>query len=84
MTGQIAQSGGLGLADAVLDPGVLAVTQFEPAELTCHHAMAGVGDEGGDPQPVGVGEPQLRAWMRAFLARASFAGQVMTITYASW
>ena len=33
VTGQVAQSGGLGLPDAVLDPGVLAVTQFQPGEL---------------------------------------------------
>ena len=57
VAGQVAQPGGLGLADPVLHPGVLAVAQFEPAELAGHHAGRGVGDERGDPQPVGVGEP---------------------------
>jgi hypothetical protein len=37
---------------------VLPVPQFEPTELACHHHTGcGVGDECGDPQPVGVGEP---------------------------
>jgi hypothetical protein len=54
---QVAQPGGLGLADPVLHPGVLAVAQFESAELACHHPGRCVGDERGDPQPVGVGEP---------------------------
>src|SRR6478736_2232938 len=37
--------------------GALAVAQFESAELAGHHPGRGVGDERGDPQPVGVGEP---------------------------
>jgi hypothetical protein len=57
------------LADPVLHKGVLAVAQFEAAELPFHHAGRGVGDDGGDPQPVGVGEPQLSSGMRAFLAQ---------------
>jgi len=48
------QPGGLGLADPVLHPGVLAVPQFESAELAADHTVAGVSDERGDPQPVGV------------------------------
>ena len=63
------QPGGLGLADPVLDAGVLAVAQFQPGELAGDDAGGGVGDERGDPQPVGVGEPQLRAGMGAFLAQ---------------
>ena len=34
VTGQVAQPGGLGLADPVLDAGVLAVAQFQAGELT--------------------------------------------------
>jgi hypothetical protein len=36
---------------------VSAVAQFESAELAGHLPGRGVGDERGDPQPVGVGEP---------------------------
>ena len=50
------QPGGLGLADPVLHPGVMAVPQFESAELAADQAVAGVSDERGDPQPVGVGK----------------------------
>jgi hypothetical protein len=56
VTGQVGQPGRLGLADAVLHACVLPVPQFGPAELACHHTGSGVGDECGDPQPVGVGE----------------------------
>ena len=49
--------------------GVLAMTQFQPAELPGHHPGWCVGDKRGHPQPVGVGEPQLRSRMRAFLAQ---------------
>ena len=66
---QVGQPGGLGLADAVLHSGVLAMTQFQPAELPGHHPGWCVGDKRGHPQPVGVGEPQLRSRMRAFLAQ---------------
>ena len=69
VAGQVAQPGGLGLADAVLDPGVLAVAQFQAAELAGDHTGRGVGDERGDPQPVGVGEPQLGSGVGAFLAQ---------------
>ena len=41
VAGQVAQPGGLGLADPVLHPGVLAVAQFEPAELAGDHTGAG-------------------------------------------
>jgi hypothetical protein len=44
------------LADPVLHSGVLAVPQFESAELAAEQAVAGVSDERGDPQPVGVGK----------------------------
>ena len=66
---EITQPGGLGLTDAVLHPGVLAVAQFQAGDLAGHHPVGGVGDEPGDPVPVGVGEPQLRTWMGAFLAQ---------------
>ena len=37
VTGQVGQPGGLGLADPVLDAGVLAVAQFQPGELAGDH-----------------------------------------------
>jgi len=40
------------LADPVLHPGVLAVPQFESAELAADQAVAGVSDERGDPAPL--------------------------------
>jgi len=46
VTGQVTQPGGLGLPDPVLDAGVLAVAQFQAAELCGHHTGRGVGDEG--------------------------------------
>ncbi len=54
--GQVGQPGVFADADAVLTPGATPVAQFQISEL----AVAGVGDERGQPQPVGVGEPQLR------------------------
>ena len=45
------------MADPVLHPGVFAVPQFESAELAADQAVAGVSDERGDPQHVGVGKP---------------------------
>jgi hypothetical protein len=46
--GQVAQPGVLRRADAVLDPGVAAVAQFEVGELASGSAMAVVGEESGD------------------------------------
>jgi hypothetical protein len=62
--GQVAQSGRLGAADPVFDPGVGAVANLQVGELTA----LGVGEECGEAVPVGVGEAQLRARVRAFLA----------------
>jgi hypothetical protein len=45
VTGQVAQAGGLGLSDAVLDAGVLAVAQFQAGELTGDDTGGGVGDD---------------------------------------
>jgi hypothetical protein len=45
------------------------MTQFQPAESPGHHPGWCVGDKRGHPQPVGVGEPQLRSRMRAYLAQ---------------
>ena len=50
-------------------PGVSAVAQFQAGELVGHDPVGGVGDEPGDPVPVGVGEPQLCTRMGAFLAQ---------------
>jgi hypothetical protein len=49
VTGQVTQPGGLGLTDPVLDPGVLAMTQFQSAEPARDDtvAVAAVGDERG-------------------------------------
>ena len=38
---EITQPGGLGLTDAVLDPGVLAVAQFQAGELAGDHTVEG-------------------------------------------
>ena len=69
VAGQVAQPGGLGFADAVLDAGVLTVPQLQAGELPGDDTGWGVGDERGDPHAVGVGEPQLRAGVRAFFAQ---------------
>ena len=61
---QVAQAGVLGVADPVLAAGPAAVTQFEVGELPA----GGVGGERGEPVPVDVGEAQLGAGVRAFLA----------------
>lgn len=63
------QAGGFGLADPFFDAGVLAMAQFQSGELTRYHAVRGVGEKPGDAVPVGIGERQLRAGMRAFLAQ---------------
>ena len=51
-------------ADAVFGAGPAAVAEFQVGELT----LFGVGDEAGDAAAVDVGEAQLGAGMRAFLA----------------
>ncbi len=61
---QVGQAGVLGGADPVLGPGAAAVPQLQVSEL----ALRGVGGEGGYPVSLRVGEPQLRTWVRAFLA----------------
>ena len=58
-TWQVAQAGGLGLADPVFDAGVFAVAQFQPGHLP-GHCTGGVSvEDGGDPVAVDVGEAQL-------------------------
>ena len=64
MQRKVGQPGVFADADAVLTTGATAVAQFQISEL----AAAGVGDERGQPQPVGVGEPQLCPGVRALLA----------------
>ncbi len=59
----------LRLPDAVFDPGVLAVPQLQPSHLPWDDAGRGVGEHGGDPVPVHVGEGELGAWVGAFLAQ---------------
>jgi hypothetical protein len=63
--GQVAQSGVCGGADAVFDPGMAAVPQFQLGELP----TTGVGEEAGDTQPIGVGEAELCAGVGSFLAQ---------------
>ena len=62
--GEVAQPGVLGAADPVLTPCPAPVTEFQVSEL----AAFGAGGEGGEPVPVDVGEPQLRAGVGAFFA----------------
>ena len=54
---QVPQPGVLGVPDAVLAPRPPPVPQLQVSEL----AFLRVGGEGGEPVPVDVGEPQLRA-----------------------
>lgn len=61
--GEIGRSGVLGGADAVLAAGAATVPKFE----ILHLAAGGIGGERSLPKAVGIGEPQLRAGMRAFL-----------------
>ncbi len=46
--GQVPQARCLRPPDAVLDPGMLALSQFQPGDLAGDPAAAGVGDERGD------------------------------------
>ncbi len=61
---QVGQPAVLRGSDTVLAAGPAAVPQLQVSQLP---AGAG-GDECGDPMPVDVGDPQLRARVRAFLA----------------
>ena len=45
------------------------MAQLQAGKLARDHAVGGVGEKPGDPVPVGIGEPQLRAGMRALLAQ---------------
>lgn len=62
--GKVAQAGVAGISDAVFAAGPSAVTEFEIGELAACH----VGREAGQPPPVDVGEAQLGAGVRPFLA----------------
>ena len=59
-----AAGGVLGAPDAVLAAGATAVPQLEIGELPA----PGAGGEAGVPVPVDVGDPQMRARVRAFPA----------------
>jgi hypothetical protein len=61
--GEITQAGVFGAADAVLAPRPAAVAQFQVSQLP---GPGGRG-EARERVPVNVGEPQLRAGVRAFL-----------------
>jgi hypothetical protein len=61
---QVGQAGGLGGADAVLDPGALAVAQLQPGEVR----VGLVGEEHLEAVAVVVGEAQLRAGMGVLTA----------------
>jgi hypothetical protein len=69
---------------------MLAVPRLSPGELSGHHPRWGLGEEGRDPHPVDVGERQLRAGVRAFLAPdqpgacgpASQLGEVTSLSHA--
>jgi hypothetical protein len=64
VAGQVADAGGFAAAGPVFDPGVAAVALLEVGEL----ARWGVGEEGGEPVPVDIGEGQLGAGVGAFAA----------------
>ena len=68
-TRQVAEPGGLGLADAVLDTGVLAVPQLQSRCLAGHHARFGIGQNRGDPMTVDIGERELGSRVGTFLAQ---------------
>ncbi|GAB3838586.1 hypothetical protein GCM10028799_79480 [Kribbella italica] len=62
MEGQVPEAGVFAGADPVLDAGVGAVLHFQVGELTA----GGVGEEGGEPVAVDVGEGELGAGVGAF------------------
>lgn len=59
---QVAQAGGLGRPDTVLDAGVAAVTQLETGDV----GIGLIGDERLEAVPVDIGEGELRARVRTF------------------
>jgi hypothetical protein len=61
---QVPQAGVLRITDAVLATRSSPVPELQVGEP----AAAGVGDEHGESMPVQIGEPQLRAGMRALPA----------------
>src|SRR5262249_22322039 len=62
--GRVAQAGGASRPDAVLRAGSPAVPQFECGDRNVRR----VGGEAGEPQAVGIGDPQLGPGVRSFLA----------------
>jgi len=66
---EVGKPGVLPIADAVLDAGVAAVSQFQIGQLVGGSAGGGVGEETGDPHAVVVGDAQLRPGMRALRAQ---------------
>src|SRR4051812_19043379 len=64
--GQVPQTGVLQPADPVLGAGALAVPDLERGQRPA--GAAGVGGKAGDPPALVVGQPQLRAGVRAFAA----------------
>jgi hypothetical protein len=61
---EVAKPGGLGAADAVFDPGALAVTQLQPGQV----GVVLIGKEDLEAVALVVGEAQLRAGMGVFSA----------------
>lgn len=64
VVGQVGQAGVLRAPDPVLDAGPAAVPKLQHRQIIAWC----VGGEAGDPVPVGVGQPQLRAGVRPLLA----------------
>jgi hypothetical protein len=62
--GEVAQAGGFGGADAILDAGALAVAQLQAGQV----AVGLVGEEDLEAVPVVVGEAQLRTGVGVFPA----------------
>ena len=65
---QVGQPGVLGAPDPVLGAGPAAVSQLPVGQLPVPCSGWRVGGQASEPVSVGVGEPQLRTRMGAFLA----------------
>jgi hypothetical protein len=65
---QVGKPGVLRAPNPVLGAGPTPMPQLQVGELAARPAGRGVGGERGQPMPVGVGDPQLRAGVRALPA----------------
>ena len=63
---QVPRSRGFRFADAVFDPGVLTVVEFQPGGLATDDPVGDVGDERGDPMPIDISKGEPRTGMGTF------------------